>query len=89
MSAIVRRIDESGQVVLPEEILHLHGLRNGDEIEFVSEGGMTLVRPVQPGRGGFHAWIGALPLPDSEENAVERQRKLRGWDEWDYRKFAE
>lgn len=81
MSVSVSTIDQNGQIVLPEEVLALHGLKKGDQVEIVSRGGATMIRPVHSRLRGFHEDQGRFPLPASEGSAVDWQRSLRDGDE--------
>ena len=73
-------IDQQGQLALSEEVLLAHGLKRGDQVEIVTDGGATIIRPLQKRLRGFHEDIGRFPLPDTEGTAVEWQRNLRGGD---------
>jgi len=39
------KITSKGQITLPKEVRERHGLKPGDRVEFVEEGGRTWVRP--------------------------------------------
>ena len=87
MQETAGRIGRGGQVTLPSELLKRLGLHDGDSVEFASEGEAILVRAAKQQRRGFEAWIGAFPIPACEGDAVQRQREMRGWDEWDEKEF--
>ena len=53
-------ISSKGQVTIPIEIRKRLGLREGDRVEFVAEGCLTVVRPVRTVTNPFEAYIGAL-----------------------------
>ncbi|GIL01953.1 MAG: hypothetical protein BroJett030_18520 [Alphaproteobacteria bacterium] len=39
------KITAKGQITLPKEVRERHGLKPGDRVEFVEEGGKTWVKP--------------------------------------------
>jgi len=53
-------ISSKGQVTVPQEIRTRLGLSAGDRIEFVVEGGRTLLRPARPAGSAFDKYKGAL-----------------------------
>jgi len=73
-------ISSKGQVTVPQEIRIRLGLKEGDRIEFVVEGGNTIMRPVRSAENPFEAYAGALggAFPDGvrEINAwVDEMRR--------------
>lgn len=80
-------LTSKGQVTIPVEIRERLGLQQGDQIEFTSENGKMVIRKFIPvGKNPFLEQIGIIPsLPGT---SVERQRELRGWDEWDRENLA-
>lgn len=80
-------VTSKGQITVPKEVRDRLGLQQGDQLEFVSESGRTVLRKFVPeGENPFLKQIGIIPsLPG---NSVERQRELRGWDEWDRENLA-
>lgn len=53
-------ISSKGQVTVPLEIRSRLGLREGDRVEFVVEGGQTIIRKERPPTNRFKKFIGAL-----------------------------
>lgn len=53
-------INSKGQVTLPQEIRHRLGLSNGDQVEFVIEGEMTVIRPTRSPSRPLDKYKGAL-----------------------------
>jgi len=73
-------ISSKGQVTVPQEIRIRLGLKEGDRIEFVVEGGNTIIRPVRSAENPFEAYAGVLggAFPDGvrEINAwVDEMRR--------------
>lgn len=65
-------VSTKGQVTIPQQIRLRLGLNEGDRVEFVSEGNLTIIRPVRAGANPFEAYVGALdtfPGGKSEINA--------------------
>ena len=46
---IVRRIDELGRIVIPKEMREMHGIKNNDTVEIVSDGNKITVTKFLPG----------------------------------------
>lgn len=53
-------ISSKGQVTVPQEIRIRLGLKDGDRVEFVVEGGNTIIRPAGSKENPFEAYAGAL-----------------------------
>ena len=53
-------ISSKGQVTVPQEIRIRLGLKEGDRVEFVVEGGKTIFRPIRPAGNPFEAYAGVL-----------------------------
>jgi AbrB family looped-hinge helix DNA binding protein len=73
-------ISSKGQVTVPQEIRMRLGLKEGDRVEFVVEGGNTVIRPLRSEENPFEAYAGALegafPHGVREVNAwVEEMRR--------------
>jgi len=47
-------------VTVPQEIRIRLGLKEGDRVEFVVEGGNTIIRPVRSAENPFEAYTGIL-----------------------------
>ncbi|MDN8591914.1 AbrB/MazE/SpoVT family DNA-binding domain-containing protein [Paenibacillus sp. 11B] len=48
-TGIVRRIDDLGRVVIPKELRRVHGIEEGDPLEFFVDGDKIILRRYQPG----------------------------------------
>lgn len=53
-------VSSKGQVTVPLGIRRRLGLRDGDRIEFVPQGELTIVRPARPAANPFAHYAGAL-----------------------------
>ena len=53
-------VSTKGQVTIPQQIRLRLGLKEGDRVEFVTEGEKTLIRPVRTSENPFDAYIGIL-----------------------------
>jgi antitoxin PrlF len=53
-------ISSKGQVTVPQEIRVRLGLKEGDRVEFVVEGGNTIIRPARAAENPFEAYAGVL-----------------------------
>ena len=67
-------ISSKGQVTVPQEIRIRLGLKEGDRVEFVVEGGNTIIRPVRAAENPFEAYAGAL-----EGAFPEGVREINAW----------
>ena len=54
-------ISSKGQVTVPQRIRLRLGLEAGDQIEFVEEGDLTVIRPARSAASTFDQYKGALP----------------------------
>ena len=73
-------ISSKGQVTIPIEVRHRLGLKEGDKVEFVVEDGRTVLRPAQPERNPFEAYVGALPAFSTRKEINAWIRQMRGED---------
>jgi antitoxin PrlF len=73
-------ISSKGQVTIPIEVRHRLGLKEGDKVEFVQEEGRTFLRPAQPERNPFEAYVGALPAFSTRKEINTWIRQMRGED---------
>lgn len=53
-------VSSKGQVTVPIKIRRRLGLRQGDRIEFVAHGELTVIRPARGGQNPFASYSGAL-----------------------------
>jgi antitoxin PrlF len=73
-------ISSKGQVTVPIEVRHRLGLKEGDRVEFAFEEGRTILRPAQPGKNPFEAYLGALPAFSTKKEINMWVREMRGDD---------
>lgn len=53
-------VSTKGQVTIPQEVRSRLGLKEGDRVEFVTEGDVTIIRPARGGLNPFETYVGAL-----------------------------
>jgi AbrB family looped-hinge helix DNA binding protein len=70
-------VSSKGQVTVPLEVRRRLGLREGDRVEFVNEGGRTVLRPSRSEENPFEAFVGALPAFSSRQEINTWVRDLR------------
>jgi antitoxin PrlF len=71
------RISSKGQVTVPLEIRKRLGVKAGDRVEFVDEGGRTVIRPERAPENPFLKYVGALPAFSSIGEINAWVRSLR------------
>lgn len=54
-------MSSKGQVTIPQEVRIRMGLKEGDRVEFVMEGGKTILRPAHERKNPFDEFAGVLP----------------------------
>jgi AbrB family looped-hinge helix DNA binding protein len=70
-------LSSKGQVTIPLEIRKRLGVKEGDRIEFVIEGGKTIVRPARGVANPFAKYVGAVPHFRSRTEVKKWVRDLR------------
>lgn len=75
-------VSSKGQVTIPLEVRRRLGLQRGDEIDFVLEGGQTILRPArrEQGEDPFSAYAGALGAFKDADAVNNWLRSLRDED---------
>jgi antitoxin PrlF len=53
-------LTSKGQITIPKEIRTRLGLKEGERVEFVTEGDATLIRPARTDENPFSAYAGIL-----------------------------
>lgn len=53
-------ITSKGQVTIPQEVRQRLGLKQGDQVVFVTENGMTVMKPARGEANPFERYAGAL-----------------------------
>ncbi|MFY9748038.1 MAG: AbrB/MazE/SpoVT family DNA-binding domain-containing protein [Acidobacteriaceae bacterium] len=71
------RLSSKGQVTIPQEVRVRLGLRTGDRVEFVEEGGKTILQPERAGAHSFSEFIGIAPYFKSIEEINAWVREMR------------
>ena len=54
------RISSKGQITVPLDVRKRLGLREGDRVEFITEGTATILRPARGAPNPFEEYVGAL-----------------------------
>jgi antitoxin PrlF len=71
-------ISSKGQITVPLEIRKRLGLKQGDRVEFVVDGGRTTMRPARLADNPFLKYVGALPAFSNLKAINTWVRGLRG-----------
>ena len=71
-------LSSKGQVTIPIAVRRSLGLRAGDAVEFVCEGGQTVLRPVRGEENPFVKWVGAAKGFKSMDEINGWVREMRG-----------
>lgn len=74
-------VSSKGQVTIPIEIRNRLGIREGDRVEFVVEGGKTILRPARGQSNPFAKYLNAIPHFRSRSEVRKWVRSLRDDDE--------
>ncbi len=68
-------ISTKGQVTIPQEVRLRLGVKQGDRVEFVNEGGRTVIRPARKSASKFRNYVGFLPpYPGGSEAWIREMR---------------
>ena len=73
-------ISSKGQVTVPQKIRARLGLSAGDQVEFVIEGELTVIRPARTASNPFDKYKGVLPAFSSEKEIHSWVDDLRSAD---------
>lgn len=74
----IATVTSKGQITVPLEVRNRLGLKEGDRLEFITEGGVTIVRPDRGEQNPFLAYAGALgTFPGGVEEINAFVRDLR------------
>jgi antitoxin PrlF len=65
-------ISSKGQITVPLEVRKRLGLKPGDRVEFVTDNGHTMIRPMRGPVNPFAEYVGALP-------AFSNAREINDW----------
>ena len=78
-NSYISRVTSKGQITVPQEIRRRLGLREGDQVEFITEDRRTIVRRVKSKENPFRKYEGILgPFPGGEKAIIDYWRDLRG-----------
>lgn len=66
-------VSSKGQITIPLDIRNQLGIKEGDRVEFVSQGGAIVIRPARVVSNPFEAWAGRL---DTFPGGME---EIRSW----------
>ena len=77
------KISSKGQITIPREVRVRLGLAEGDQVEFVTEGGQTILRPVRSYSNPFERYFGSLPHFKTAHEVRAWVRDLRDEDSGD------
>lgn len=73
-------LTSKGQITIPQEVRQRLGLRQGDQIEFITEHGVTVIKPARGETNPFAAYVGALGGFESKDEVVAWLSDLRDDD---------
>ena len=65
-------ITSKGQVTIPQEVRQRLGLKQGDQVAFVVENGMTVIKPARGEENPFERYAGAL-------GSFETKDEINAW----------
>jgi antitoxin PrlF len=65
-------VTSKGQITIPREVRRELGLHAGDRVDFVTEGGRTVIGRAQESANPFESYVGALP-------AFRTRREINAW----------
>ena len=71
------RMSSKGQVTIPQVVRERLGLRAGDRVDFVEEGGEIRIKPLKENVRSFSEFIGMAPGFKSVDEINEWIREMR------------
>jgi len=70
-------ITSEGQITIPKEVRQRLGLKQGDQVVFVTKNGMTVMRPAKDKANPFERYAGVLGGFDTKDEVNAWLDKLR------------
>ena len=70
-------LSSKGQVTIPQEVRQRLGLKQGDQIAFVIENGVTVIRPARGEANPFESYAGILGEFSTKEEVNDWLSDLR------------
>lgn len=61
-------LTSKGQITIPQEVRQRLGLRQGDQVEFVTDQGQIILKPARGETNPFAAYSGVLGAFDTKED---------------------
>lgn len=60
-------LTSKGQITIPQEVRQRLGLKQGDQVVFVTENGVTVMKPARGEANPFERYVGALGSFDTKD----------------------
>jgi len=70
-------VSTKGQITIPQEVRVRLGLKEGDRVEFVTKGELTIIRPARDAVNAFQQYAGALGSFQSKDEIDAWTSELR------------
>ena len=70
-------LSTKGQITIPQEVRVRLGLKEGDRVEFVTKGEVTIIRPARDAVNPFQQYAGALGSFQSKDEIDAWTSELR------------
>ena len=77
MNRQIATITSKGQITIPKEVRRQLNLREGDHVEFASEGGRMVIGRAKEEEDPFQAYLGAIPAFRNKREIATWLRSLR------------
>lgn len=71
-------VTSKGQITIPQEVRLRLGLKQGDQVVFVVENGMTVLKPARGEENPFEQYAGALGSLETKDEVNAWLGELRG-----------
>lgn len=69
---VLATVTSKGQVTIPQEVRQRLGLKQGDQVAFIMEAGMTILKPARGEENPFARYAGAL-------GSFQTKEEVNGW----------